>query len=151
MSQALEVSAPSLTADLYVQVQTFYAKQMRLLDSLQIDKFAETFTEDGVVVHASRNERAEGREEMVAGMRAALPRYAGIAVRHWFDKLLVEPVDAETVNVSYYTLVSRTQVDGRVMFEPTFTVEDVLVWRDGTLFTKSRVIHRDTPVNPLVV
>jgi len=142
MSQAL---GTRVTADLYVEVQQFYARQMRMLDSLQLVGYTETFTEDAVVEHVARGERAVGREQMLAGMRAALPRYAGVAVRHWFDKLLLEPQGEDTVRVSYYTLVTRTDADGRVVFEPTFTVEDVLVRRDGELFTKVRSIVRDTP------
>jgi hypothetical protein len=139
VSQAVE-------ADLYVEVQQFYARQMRLLEALEIERYAETFTEDGVVEHVARGERAQGRAAMVAGMRAALPRYAGVAVRHWFDKLLLERVDAQTVQVSYYALVTRTSADGSVALEPTFTVDDVLVRRDGQLYARSRVIRRDTPV-----
>lgn len=146
MSQSTQTSTREVTGDLYAEVQTFYARQMRALDALRIEEFAATFTEDGVVEHATRGERTQGREAMLAGMRANLPRYAGHAVRHWFDKLLIEPLSEDTVSVSYYTLVSRTDAEGRVTFEPTFTVTDVLVRRGGTLYSQSRVIVRDTPV-----
>jgi actinorhodin biosynthesis protein ActVIA len=145
MSQA--VSTKPVTGDLYAEVQTFYARQMRALDDLKLEEYAATFVEDGVVEHASRGEKAQGRAEMLAGMRAALPRYAGVVPRHWFDKLLITPVDDDTINVSYYTLVTRTDAQGTVTFEPTFIVEDVLVRQNGVLFTKSRVIFRDTPSN----
>ncbi|MBW1602479.1 nuclear transport factor 2 family protein [Streptomyces sp. JJ66] len=117
---------------------------MRCVDALDIEGFAATFTEDGVVVHAS-GDRAEGRAAMIAGMRANLPRYQGIAVRHWFDKLLIEPQEDGSVHVSYYTLVTQVNREGQVAFQPTFTVDDVLVRVDGELRTRSRVIHRDTP------
>ncbi|MEV8594582.1 nuclear transport factor 2 family protein [Streptomyces sp. NPDC052012] len=136
-----------VSGDLYAEVRTFYARQMRRVDALDIAGFAATFTEDGEVVHAG-GQRQRGRAEMIAGMRANLPRYRDIAVRHWFDHLLIEtdPVDEDTLRVSYYTLVTQTDRDGRVSFQPTFTVEDVLVRRDGRLLTRSRVIHRDAPV-----
>ncbi|MFB7274577.1 nuclear transport factor 2 family protein [Streptomyces sp. NPDC056244] len=136
-----------VTGDLYAEVRTFYARQMRRVDSLDIVGFADTFTDDGVVVHAG-GQRQQGREEMIAGMRASLPRYRDIAVRHWFDHLLIEPdpVDEDTLRVSYYSLVTLTDREGKVGFQPTFTVEDVLVRRDGRLLTLSRVIHRDMPV-----
>lgn len=139
---------PVVTGDLYAEVQTFFARQMRLADGYDIKGFAATFTPDGVIEHASRGERLEGREALVANMEAALPRYEGLAVRHWFDKLLIEPLPDdpdEAVKVSYYTLVTRVDASGTVTFEPTFTVEDVLVRRDGELATRSRVIHKDTP------
>lgn len=146
MSQSLQV-APPVTADLYVEIQMFYARQMRLLDALRLEDYADTYTEDGVVEHVTRGERAEGRAAMLAGMRAGLPRIEGYAVRHWFDKMLVEPVDGSTWAVSYYTLVSRTDREGKISFEPTFTVSDVLVRRDGVLLTKSRSIFRDAPLS----
>lgn len=149
MSQSVGTLRQQVTGDLYAEVQTFYAQQMRRVDALDIEGFAETFTEDGEVVHAGGH-RQSGRAEMVAGMRAALPRYKDIATRHWFGHLLIEadPADGDTVRVSYYTLVTQTDREGKVSFQPTFTVDDVLVRRDGALLTLSRVIHRDSPATP---
>jgi hypothetical protein len=134
----------------HFEVLTFYACQMRLLDALDVDGYAATFTEDGVTDHAHRGERVEGRAAMIAGAKHALPRYAGAAVRHWNDHYLIDTVDPDTLNVSYCSLVSRSDVDGNVTFEPTFFVEDVLVRVDGRLFTKSRTIDRDRPVRAAV-
>ncbi|MEU6534272.1 nuclear transport factor 2 family protein [Streptomyces sp. NPDC047000] len=149
MSQPVGTLSPQVTGDLYAEVQTFYARQMRRVDSLDIEGFAATFTEDGEVVHAG-GQRQSGRAEMIAGMRAALPRYKDIATRHWFGHLLIEadPADEDTVRVSYYTLVTQTDREGKVSFQPTFTVDDVLVRRDGGLLTRSRVIRRDSPSAP---
>ncbi|WP_055586905.1 nuclear transport factor 2 family protein [Peterkaempfera griseoplana] len=148
MTQAVQSVSSEVTGDLYAEVRTFYARQMRRVDALDIEGFADTFTEDGVVVHAN-GARAEGRAEMVAGMYANKPRYRDIAVRHWFDHLLIEPVvggEEGELRVSYYSLVSLADREGRLTFEPTFTVEDVLVRRGGRLLTRERVIHRDLPV-----
>jgi len=149
MSQPVGTLRQQVTGDLYAEVQTFYAQQMRRVDALDIEGFADTFTDDGEVVHAGGN-RQSGRTEMVAGMRANPPRYRDIAVRHWFGHLIIEPdaMDGNTLRVSYYTLVTQTDRDGKVAFQPTFTVDDVLVRVDGRLLTRSRVIHRDTPVAP---
>lgn len=130
-------------ADVHIRVRTFYARQMRLLGDLAIDDYAATFTDDGVVEHTHRGERAEGRAALLAGMRAALPRYAGVTVRHWFDHLLIEPLGDGAWQVSYLALVTRTDRQGAVTFEPTFSVEDVLVERDGELYTRARIISRD--------
>jgi actinorhodin biosynthesis protein ActVIA len=138
-------SVIKVSGDLYAEVQTFYARQMRRVDALDIEGFAATFTEDGVVVHAG-GRRQEGREEMLAGMLASLPRYRDIAVRHWFGHVVIEPADDGTIGTSYYTLVSQTDREGKVSFQPTFTVEDVLVrGPGGGLLTRSRVIHQDAP------
>ncbi|WP_117210711.1 nuclear transport factor 2 family protein [Allorhizocola rhizosphaerae] len=131
--------------ELDYEVRAFYARQMRLLDNLQIVEYANTFTEDGWIEHAHRGEKAVGRETMIAGMRAALPRYQGIVVRHWFDHLTFNRGENGDINVTYYTLVTRTDAAGNVTFEPTFTVDDALVWVDGELQTKSRYIVKDTP------
>lgn len=142
-----------VSADDYVAILNFYAHQMHVLDSLKIEEYADTFTEDGVVDHAHRGERAEGRDAMLEGMRAALPRYRAVVVRHWFDHFLIEPMvevesDTEGWRVSYYSLVTRTDGDGKVDFEPTFTVEDELVRTDsGAIRTRRRVIHQDKPAN----
>ncbi|PRX51434.1 actinorhodin biosynthesis protein ActVIA [Prauserella shujinwangii] len=133
-------------AEIYFEVLTFYARQMRLLEALRIEDYAATFTEDAVIEHKHRGERAEGRAEMLQAMRAALPRYEGVVVRHWFDHILVEPGNDETYSVSYFSLVTRTDTEGGVTLEPTFTVEDVLVRERGELLTKSRSIRRDSPV-----
>ena len=145
MTQAAQRSEVRVSGDLHAEVTTFYARQMRTVDALDVEGFADTFTDDGVVVHANGT-RAEGRAQMVAGMIKNLPRYRDVALRHWFDHLIIEPMDEDTVSVSYYSLVTHTDREGKVTFEPTFTVEDVLVRREGQLFTKSRVIHRDLPV-----
>jgi uncharacterized protein YndB with AHSA1/START domain len=132
-------------AELRAEVQSFYAKQVRLLDSLQIEEYARTFTPNGVVEHAHRGERAVGRDELIAGMRAALPRYQDVVVRHFFDHLDIAPAPDGSINVSYYALVTRTGTTGKVVLEPTFMVEDVLVWGDGVLQTRSRSIQSDAP------
>jgi actinorhodin biosynthesis protein ActVIA len=147
VSQAVQETYKQVSGELYAEVRTFYAWQMRRVDALDIEGFAATFVADGKVVHAGGHVQ-NGREEMLAGMRAALPRYRDIAVRHWFDHLLIEtdPADEDVLRVSYYSLVTQTDREGKVSFEPTFTVEDELVRRDGRLFTRTRTIHRDTPV-----
>lgn len=135
----------------YFEVLTFYARQMRLLDALDVNGYANTFTEDGVTDHAHRDEKVVGRAALVASSRTALPRYAGVAVRHWNDHYLIDQLGEDTLAVSYRSLVTRTAVDGAVSFEPTFSVQDVLVRVDGELLTKSRTIYRDMPAEPVLV
>lgn len=140
----------TVSAEQYVEVLTFYARQMRALDALDVVGYANTFTVDGVTDHAHRGEKVEGRAELIAGARAALPRYAGVAVRHWNDHYLVDILDENTLAVTYRSLVTRTATDGTVTFEPTFSVADVLVRVDGELLTRSRTIHKDEPALPIL-
>lgn len=130
---------------LHLEVLTFYARQMALLDALDVEGYVQTFTEDGVTDHAHRGERVEGRAAMLAGARAALPRYAGAAVRHWNDHYLIDALGPDRWQVTYCSLVSRTDEAGTVTFEPTFAITDVLVRTGGELLTASRTIHRDRP------
>ncbi len=134
-----------VSAEDYVRIRDFYARQMQLIDAFKLEDYADTFTADGGVDHAHRGQRIMGRENQLAFMRSALPRYQGVVVRHWFDHLLIEPT-ADGWHVSYYSLVSRTDHTGAVTFEPTFTVNDELVCgADGQIRTRLRVIHQDKP------
>ncbi|WP_066947900.1 nuclear transport factor 2 family protein [Streptomyces lushanensis] len=144
MSQPQHLTVPQVTGDLYAEVQTFYARQMRRADALDIEGFAETFTDDGEVVHADGG-RTRGRAEMTEAMRARLPRYKGVSTQHWFGQLLIEPLADGALGVSYYTLVAMVDGDG-LSFQPTYTVDDVLVREPGgDLRTRSRIIRRSGP------
>ncbi|MFJ8097627.1 nuclear transport factor 2 family protein [Streptomyces griseofuscus] len=133
-----------VTGDLYTEVQMFYARQMRRVDALDIEGFADTFTEDSEVTHADGG-RTCGRAEMIAAMRTRLPRYRDVSTQHWFGQLLIEPMDGGALEVSYYTLVAQTGESG-LSFQPAYTVRDVLVREPGgRLLTRSRTIHRSTP------
>lgn len=135
----------TVSAEDYVRVRDFYARQMHLIDAFKLEEYADTFTADGGVDHAHRGQRIIGREAQLAYMRAALPRYQGRVVRHWFDHLIIEPTD-DGWKVSYYSLVTHTDAAGHVSFEPTFTIEDDLVrGDDGVIRTRLRVIHQDAP------
>ncbi|MEV6238708.1 nuclear transport factor 2 family protein [Lentzea sp. NPDC051838] len=138
-----------VSVEVHHEVLTFYARQMRLLDALDVDNYANTFTEDGVTDHAHRGEKVEGRAALIAGAKHALPRYKGVAVRHWNDHYLIDEVAENTFEVTYCSLVTRTDAEGKVTFEPTFFIEDVLVRVDGQLFTKSRTVHRDGQEKPV--
>ncbi|MEU9640143.1 nuclear transport factor 2 family protein [Streptomyces tendae] len=133
-----------VTGDLYAEVQTFYARQMRRTDALDIEGFADTFTEDGEVTHADGG-RTRGRAEMIAAMRTRLPRYRDVSTQHWFGQLLIEPMNDGSLEISYYTLVAQTGESG-LSLQPAYTVRDVLVREpDGRLLTRSRSIRRSTP------
>ncbi|MCP3803143.1 nuclear transport factor 2 family protein [Allokutzneria sp. A3M-2-11 16] len=144
MSQSLQTSPP-VTADLYVEVMTFYARQMRLLDELDIDRFVMTFTEDGSVAHPHRSEEVRGRADMRVKMGRALPEYVDVVTRHWFDHYLVER-DGDELRVTYYSLVTEADKEGAVRLKTSSAVEDVLVREDdGELRIRARIIRRDTP------
>lgn len=135
----------SVNADLYIEVKNFYARQMRVLDDLDIERFTATFTEDGSVAHPHRGEKVEGREAMRAKMKSMLPMYEGLVTRHWFDHFLIEQDGDDGLRVTYYSLVTQTGTEDVVRFFSSSSVEDRMVRVDGELRIRERVIHRDNP------
>lgn len=135
----------AVSTELYVEVLRFYAGQMALLDSLDLDGYADTFTEDGVTHHVHRGQKLEGREALLEHARAALPRYREVVVRHWNDNYRMEQAEDGSLTVAYGSLVTLTDKEGQVGFESTYAVTDVLVRVDGRLRTRSRTLLRDRP------
>ncbi|WP_198944236.1 nuclear transport factor 2 family protein [Streptomyces sp. CB03234] len=144
MSQTAQAPAvaPVVSADLYVEVQSFYAHQMPLLEGRDLESFAGTFTDDCVFGYEGAWQ-LEGREALIGGMRAAIPRYGTSTIRHWFDGWRIEPLADGTVRVTATALVSVTDEEGAVTFEPSCTVTDVLVRTEDGLRTRSRLIRHD--------
>ncbi|WP_218892911.1 MULTISPECIES: nuclear transport factor 2 family protein [unclassified Streptomyces] len=134
-----------MSTELYVEVLRFYAGQMALLDSLDLDGYADTFTEDGVTHHVHRGQKLEGRGALLEHARAALPRYREVVVRHWNDNYRMEQAGDGSLTVAYGSLVTLTDKEGQVRFESTYAVTDVLVRVDGRLRTRSRTLLRDRP------
>ncbi|MEU3860165.1 nuclear transport factor 2 family protein [Streptomyces sp. NPDC028722] len=141
----------SVNADLYIEVKDFYARQMRVLDDLDIERFTATFTEDGSVAHPHRGEKVEGREAMRAKMKSMLPMYEGLVTRHWFDHFLIEPAGDDGLRVTYYSLVTQTDTEEQMRFFSSSSVEDRMVRVDGELRIRERVIHRDNPEHGRVI
>ncbi|WP_329126987.1 nuclear transport factor 2 family protein [Streptomyces caniferus] len=166
MSQVSQATVQRVTADLYVEVQQFYARQMPLLEARKLEEFLETLTEDGSIEHRPGGWKLEGRQQLLTEMRARrgdpeqplveeisarearernVSYYDGLVYRYWFDRMHIEPVDEDTLRVRYQAIVSMTDAAGKVSFEPTTVVDDVLVRIDGELYTRSRIVTHDSP------
>ncbi|MGV9823230.1 nuclear transport factor 2 family protein [Nocardia xishanensis] len=129
----------------HVLVRGFLARQARLLDDLDPEGFAATFTADGVLRHASRQGELRGRHAITEATRAAAAAHAGVTHRHWFDQFVIEPgATPDTLLVSYYALTSLVDREGAVRFLPSVLVEDELRRAaDGTLAVADRLVIRD--------
>ncbi|WP_329410092.1 nuclear transport factor 2 family protein [Nocardia vinacea] len=129
----------------YVRVRDFLARQARLLDDADAEGFAATFTGDGVLRHASRQDALRGRAAIADATRATAAAHAEATHRHWFDQIVVEPgPSADIVLVSYYALTSLVDRDGVLRFLPSCLVEDELRRNaDGTLLVADRLVIRD--------
>ncbi|MGW1354272.1 nuclear transport factor 2 family protein [Streptomyces sp. NPDC002409] len=132
---------------LYVEVQQFYARQVRLLDDLRAEEFAATFTADGVFAPSPGIPPARGREAIAAELRAAHVRRFGtepVRRRHWYNMLSVDPGPDDSLITHYYTLVMVSRPwDPVPVVSPSSVVEDVLVYEGGELHTRERRVTPD--------
>src|ERR1700742_441498 len=82
-----------VTTRLYMDIQHFYGRQMRHLDSGHVEEWAATFTENGVFAANAHPEPQRGRAAIEEGARnaAAQLRADGVQRRHWLGMLEVEP------------------------------------------------------------
>ncbi|MEV7289270.1 nuclear transport factor 2 family protein [Streptomyces sp. NPDC093252] len=141
------MSTREANAEEYVEILRFYARQMNLLDRLDLDGYAGTFTPDGVTHHMHHGTELKGRDALLAHARKALPRYREVTARHWNDHYLVDVAPDGVLHVGYTSLVTVTDAEGQVRFESTFAVTDELVRQEGRLLTRSRTILRDRPAS----
>ena len=133
-------------AMLYTEVQNFYAEQVRLQDTNDVDSFAATFTEDAVFQHKSGADPVRGRSDIIAVARQFAAKLDAETVqrRHWFNMLAVRPAEDGVIEASYYALVVDTKPNSRPVIGPSCVVHDVLVREPGgELRTRSRKIEHD--------
>lgn len=146
-----EAAAPSspaadfAPAELYTQIQQFYARQMGLLDDGYPEEWALTFTEDGVFEEPSRLDTVRGREAISLSARARADRLAaeGIDFRHWLAMLDVRAQDDGTVHARTYALAMRTPRGGDLDIFVSVVCHDVLVRDDGRWAVRHRNIQHD--------
>ncbi|MDC0772592.1 nuclear transport factor 2 family protein [Streptomyces sp. HD] len=132
-------------AELYYQVQQFYAEQMQLLDAGAAEDWAETFTEDGVFAANAHPRPSVGRDDIARAAREATDVYAakGVQRRHWLGMVRVEPRDADTVAAQCYALVIETPRGGQAAIRVSTRCEDLLVRSGGRWQIKERRVTRD--------
>ncbi|MGW5703095.1 MULTISPECIES: SRPBCC family protein [Amycolatopsis] len=139
-----ESRGAGVSAELYTSLQAFYARQMRLLDNGEAERWAETFTEDGVFAQNAKPRPMSGRADIAASMRRGLDRLAatGLRRRHWTGMLEVEPLPGGEVRTNYYALVISTPKGGKAELYLSTTCSDLLVrWGNGWLVRHRQVDH----------
>ncbi|NHD19331.1 MULTISPECIES: nuclear transport factor 2 family protein [unclassified Actinopolyspora] len=114
MTEQAEVAISYASAELYQQIQQFYAWQMGLMDDREPECWAETFTEDAVFQEAARMEPLHGREAIRNSARETVDRVsaAHVQIRHWLGMLQVHPQSDGSVRARSYALVMRTPKGG---------------------------------------
>jgi actinorhodin biosynthesis protein ActVIA len=140
--------SPTLTpiaqVELHIEVTDFYARQMPLLEQGELQAFADTFTEDCIFGYDGAWQ-VVGRDALLGGVRANIPRYGTSKIRHWFESRRIAVREDGVIESSATSLVSVTSEKGDVTFEPSCVVRDQLVRTEDGLRVSSRVIRHDLP------
>jgi SnoaL-like domain len=139
-------SAPTTEkVDLYSRIHEFYAEQMQLLDSGATDKWAATFTEDGVFAANGRPDTARGRAAIATGARAAAGHLAQAELqhRHWLGMLTVHPEPDGTVRTQCYALVIEIPRGGSASIRFSTVCRDLLVPDGESWLVRDRYVSRD--------
>jgi|GEM_PF-1336841 len=131
-----------VSAELYTQIQQFYAWQMGLMDDRQPDQWADTFTEDAVFQEASRMDGLQGRAAIRTAARASAERHlaAGLQMRHWLGMIQVDLEADGSVRSRCYALAVRTPKGGDLEVFASVVCRDHLVPVEGGGWL---VRHRD--------
>ncbi|WP_416985348.1 nuclear transport factor 2 family protein [Streptomyces sp. T028] len=146
MSQTLQHSEQHTEqhSDPSFEIAAFYAHQMPLLEEREFEAFAQTFTEDCVFGYEGAWQ-LRSRVALLEGMRGNIPRYGTSTIRHWFENRRAEPQPDGSIRVTATCLVSVTDENGAVTFEPSCVVTDELVRTEEGLRARSRIIRHDLP------
>nr|UUG47312.1 hypothetical protein [Amycolatopsis sp.] len=143
--------------DVYHEIQEFYARQIHLLGTGDIESWAETFTVDAVFEQNARPDRQfarsakpvrRGRADIAAaaGGAAAQRRDDSVFRRYWLGMLTVTPEADGTLRTGYYGALINTLPDAEVDVFLSTHGTDVLVREDGSWRVRHRVIgHDDAP------
>lgn len=147
MTEATAVPDQASAGELFQQIQQFYARQMRLLDTGAAEEWADTFTEDGVF-HQNVAEPLTGRATIAVASRKRVDQLAGdgITRRHWLGMLEVDPQDDHgVVRTRYYALSMATGPDAgaRPQITASTVAEDTLVRHAGGWLVRHRLVTHD--------
>ncbi|MFC4049896.1 nuclear transport factor 2 family protein [Actinomadura syzygii] len=137
-------SAPTL-AELYAEVQLFYARQMQGLDSGKLEAYADTFTEDAEFSHTPGREPARTRAGILADLEDFHKRFEGdpLRRRHWFNMIDIDPQPDGTIISICYALVVKIRPGKAPEIAASCVVHDVLTRAGGELLNKSRRVEYD--------
>ncbi|MDI3408185.1 nuclear transport factor 2 family protein [Streptomyces cavernicola] len=145
---ARPAEAPYVSAELYAEVQAFYARQMSLLDGSDIDPVAwsQTFTEDAVFGTNMQEEPDVGRAAILESLNGGLKHIHGqgpVDFRHWFGMVDVQEQPDGSLHTRYYALAMATPQGGSLKIRGHMLCRDELVRRDGRWLVSRRHLEAD--------
>ncbi|MET7425466.1 nuclear transport factor 2 family protein [Dactylosporangium sp. NPDC005555] len=134
-------------------LESFYVRQLHLLDAGEVDAWAATFTGDAVFTQVAPSGRTfaggapaqrRGRAAIAGALRAAVAKRAGSAVvrRYWLGMLTADPVP-ERLRTRFAAFNVETPLGGRPVIHNSTTGEDLLVPAPdgGWLVATRRITH----------
>ncbi|GAA5210243.1 nuclear transport factor 2 family protein [Streptomyces thinghirensis] len=156
MSEASRAHVPDgqdqVPAELYAEIQQFYARQAGLLDEGRAVEWAESFTETAAFRDANRPQEAlVGRQALAAQARVHHERLTadGVDVRHWLGMIGIRTEDDGSLHVRSYALTPSTGRDGSGLRIPASVVcQDRLVRDAGHWRVADRTLRRDGTAFP---
>ncbi|MFI9812612.1 nuclear transport factor 2 family protein [Saccharothrix variisporea] len=150
MTQQINPVTDFVSAEVYAQVQQFYAHQMGLLDDREPERWADTFTEDAVFQEASKMEPLHGRAAIRASARGSVDRLVanGVRMRHWLGMIQVHPQADGSLRTRCYALAMRTPQGGDLQVFVSVVCKDHLVPVDGGWLVRDRDLVHDGAGNP---
>ncbi|MFD7450305.1 nuclear transport factor 2 family protein [Kitasatospora sp. NPDC059827] len=132
-------------AELYAEVQQFYARQMQALDGGRFAEYAATFTADGTFQHTPGTEPAVGPAGVEKELEAFHERFRDDPVqrRHYFNQIVLEPLENGDLRSTVYALIVRVRPQERPEVWPSCVVHDVVAVTEQGIRLRSRSISYD--------
>jgi SnoaL-like domain len=134
-------------AQLFTEIQQFYARQMNLLDGAtpDPDAWAGTFTEDAVFGSNMDDAPVIGRAAILESVQGGVARIFAedVDFRHWFGMLDVEAQEDGSLRTRYYALSMSTPRGGSLDIRGHVVGRDHLVSEDGRWLVRHRHLEAD--------
>src|SRR6516162_6465505 len=92
------------STDLYAEVQQFYAMQMQRLDSLNVEGYAATFTDDAEFIHSPGQPGSRTRDGIIRDVYKVAEQFKSDPQqrRHWFNMVNLELLDDGHIKSTAY-------------------------------------------------
>lgn len=134
----------SARAELYLEVQQFYAAHMHALDSGEADLWAADFTEDGVFTPPS-GPNVRGRADLATAVKNSSEQRAraGEQHRHWHGMVDVRTTGTGEIDVRCYALIIVTRRGEESSLKRACVCHDRMVRVAGRLQIREREVTRD--------